>query len=62
MDVPNLTALLREAKDHHSEYDATAPKHDWPDSYAAYIVARQDGSSPEESARAAGRHIDELLR
>src|ERR1700685_3243163 len=40
-DVATLTELLQEAEKHHSEYEPTAPKHHWPDWYAAYIVARQ---------------------
>ena len=29
MQVARLTALLREAEDHHGEYEPTAPKHHW---------------------------------
>jgi hypothetical protein len=29
MDVEQLTRLLREAEEHHSEYEPTAPKHHW---------------------------------
>jgi catechol 2,3-dioxygenase-like lactoylglutathione lyase family enzyme len=51
LDVATMTKLLREAEQHHSEYEPTAPKHHWPDWYAAYIVARQDGKTPEEAAK-----------
>ena len=51
LDVATLTELLQEAETHHSEYQPTAPKHEWSDWYAAYIVARQDGKPPEEAAK-----------
>lgn len=28
----------------------TAPKHQWPDFYAEYIVARERGKTPDEAA------------
>jgi hypothetical protein len=57
MDITTLTQLLREAKKHHSPYEATAPKHDWSAWYAAYIVARDHGRTPEEAAGDAGLHL-----
>jgi catechol 2,3-dioxygenase-like lactoylglutathione lyase family enzyme len=51
LDFATLTELLQEAEKHHSEYEPTAPKHHWSDWYAAYIVARQDGKTPEEAAQ-----------
>ena len=50
LDVATLTKLLREAEQHHGEYEPTAPKHHWSGWYAAYIVARRDGKTPEEAA------------
>jgi catechol 2,3-dioxygenase-like lactoylglutathione lyase family enzyme len=50
-DVATLTELLRETEEHHGEYEPTAPKHHWSGWYAAYIVARQDGKTPEEAAK-----------
>jgi hypothetical protein len=50
---------LQEAEKHHSEYEPTAPKHEWSAWYAAYIVARQDGKTPEEASRDAKLHIEE---
>jgi len=50
LDVATLTKLLQEAEKHHGEYEPTAPKHNWSGWYAAYIVARQDGKTPEEAA------------
>src|SRR5947209_1378553 len=43
VDAPTLTELLREAEEHHGEYEATAPKHHWSEWYALYIVAREQG-------------------
>ena len=51
LDVATLTELLQEAEQHHGEYEPAAPKHHWSSWYAAYIVARQDGKSPEEAAK-----------
>ena len=59
LDVATLTELLREAEQHHGEYEPTAPKHHWSGWYAAYIVARQDGKTPEEAAKAGKLHIEE---
>jgi hypothetical protein len=58
MDVENLTELLREAEDHHGEYEPTAPKHHWSTWYAAYIVAREQGSTAEEAVSEATRHTE----
>lgn len=60
MDVATLTVLLREAEEHHGPYEATAPPHHWSDWYAAYIVAREQGSAPDEAAAAAGRHLEAM--
>jgi hypothetical protein len=61
MDVERLTALLRDAEEHHGEYEPTAPKHHWSTWYAAYIVARDEGSSEEEAVAAATRHTESKL-
>ncbi len=58
MNVESLTDLLREAEEHHGEYEPTAPKHHWSTWYAAYIVARQEGKSPEQAVAAATRHTE----
>jgi catechol 2,3-dioxygenase-like lactoylglutathione lyase family enzyme len=58
LDVPTLTELLRETEEHHGKYEATAPKHHWSGWYAAYIVARQDGKTPQEAARLGKLHIE----
>jgi len=50
-DVVTMTELLRETEEHHGKYEPTAPKHHWSEWYAAYIVARQNGKTPEEAAK-----------
>jgi hypothetical protein len=49
MDVAALAGLLHEAEEHHGRYEPTAPKHHWWDWYAAYIVARDQGRTPDEA-------------
>src|SRR4051812_17277016 len=49
-DVASLTEVLLEAEKRHGEYDPTAPKHHWSEWYAAYIVAREQGRTPEQAA------------
>jgi hypothetical protein len=58
VDVPTLKELLRETEKRHGEYEPTAPKHHWADWYAAYIVAREHGSAPDEAAKGAARRIE----
>jgi catechol 2,3-dioxygenase-like lactoylglutathione lyase family enzyme len=60
LDVATMTALLKEAEDHHGEYEPTAPKHHWSDWYAAYIVAREHGRTPEDAAKDGARHMEDL--
>jgi hypothetical protein len=61
MDVANLTELLKEAEEHHGLYEASAPKHHWSGFYAAYIVARQEGRTPEEADHDARLYMDSQL-
>ena len=51
LDVATLIPLLRETEEHHGEYEASAPKHHWSSWYAAYMVARVRGRTPEEAAK-----------
>jgi len=62
LDIPSLTELLREAEEHHGEYEPTAPKHHWSDWYAAYIVAREQGKTPEESVKVGAQHMEAIRR
>lgn len=61
MDVSTLTELLRETEKHHGVYEPTAPKHHWSGWYAAYIVARQEGKTPEEAAKEGKLYIEGAL-
>jgi catechol 2,3-dioxygenase-like lactoylglutathione lyase family enzyme len=61
-DVATLTELLREAEEHHGEYEPTAPKHHWSGWYAAYIVARERGRAAEEAAKDAALHMEGARR
>src|SRR5436189_4699613 len=56
-----LTELLRETEKHHGEYEPTAPKPHWSGWYAAYIVARQNGKTPEEAAKEGKLRIEGAL-
>jgi hypothetical protein len=62
MDVERLTELLREAEEHHGEYEPNAPEHHWSTWYAAYIVARDNGSTPEEAVPEATAHTEGARR
>jgi hypothetical protein len=59
MDVASRADLLLETAKRHGEFEAVAPPHDWWDWYAAYMVARESGSSPDESSAAADRYMAE---
>ena len=59
-DVATLAALLHETEQHHGEYEKTHATHNWWDWYAAYLSARQNGSSPEKAA-AADTYMEEVL-
>jgi hypothetical protein len=61
MDVETLAGLLREAEEHHGPYEASAPKHHWSGFYAAYIVAREEGRSPQEADEDARHYMDGVL-
>ena len=61
-DVATLTELLREAEEHHGNYEATAPKHHWSAWYAAYIVARERGRTAEDAAKDAALHMESARR
>ena len=61
LDVPTLTELLRETEKHHGAYEPTAPKHHWSGWYAAYVVARERGRTPDEAVRDATLLIEGTL-
>ena len=62
MDVATLTELLLEAEERHGDYEPTAPKHHWSGWYGAYIVARQQGKTPDEAAQDAALHVEGARR
>jgi len=60
MDVASLADLLHETSGRHGSFEAAAPPHDWWDWYAAYMVARQDGSAADAASEAANRYMAEV--
>jgi catechol 2,3-dioxygenase-like lactoylglutathione lyase family enzyme len=61
MDIATLANLLGETAESHDRYEKTHAEHHWWDWYAPYLSARQNGSSPEESAAAADRYMEEVF-
>jgi catechol 2,3-dioxygenase-like lactoylglutathione lyase family enzyme len=57
-DVATLTELLQETEKRHGAYEPTAPKHHWSEWYAAYMVGRVRGRTPEEAAADGARRIE----
>ena len=57
-DVVTLTELLRETEGRHGGYEPTAPKHHWSKWYAAYIVARERGRTPDDAATDAALNVE----
>ena len=49
MDVASLAELLKETAERHGSFEEVAPAHDWWDWYAAYMDARESGSSADEA-------------
>src|SRR5215203_821379 len=60
MDVATLAELLHETGEHHDPYEKASPPHDWWDWYAAYLAARQGGSTPDEADATADRYMAEV--
>ena len=59
-DVASRAGLLHETAEHHDPYEKTHAPHDWWDWYAAYMGAREHGSTPEEASAAAARYKAEV--
>ena len=59
MDVADRAQLLHETSLRHGQFEAVAPPHDWWDWYAAYMVAREDGSAPDDAAASANQYMAE---
>ena len=60
MDIASLADLLHETSERHVSFEAVDPPHDCWDWYAAYMDARQSGSTPDEASAAAGRYMAEV--
>ena len=60
MDIASLADLLHETSERHGSFEAVAPPHNWWDWYAAYMDARERGTTPEEASASAGRYMAEV--
>jgi catechol 2,3-dioxygenase-like lactoylglutathione lyase family enzyme len=61
VDLPTITALLQETEQHHGEYEPVGPKHHWSAWYAAYIVSRVQGRTPEEAAADGAVNVERTI-
>jgi hypothetical protein len=60
VDVATLAPLSHETSEHHDRFEKAAPPHDWWDWYAAYLSARQQGSSPDDADASADRYMADV--
>jgi hypothetical protein len=60
MSIEELADLLHETAEHHDPFEKSAEPHNWWDWYAAYMDARQSGSSQDEASAAAGKYMEEV--
>jgi hypothetical protein len=51
MGIAALAELLHETSVRHGSFEAVAPPHNWWDSYAAYMDARERGDTPGRGLR-----------
>jgi len=58
--VASLADLLLETSLRHGSFEAVAPPHNWWDWYAAYMIARQSRSSPENASATADHYMAEV--
>ena len=61
MDIAYRAGLLHETAEHHDSFEKTHAPHNWWDWYAAYMDARERGSTPDEASTAAGHYMEEVL-
>jgi hypothetical protein len=59
-DIQRLADLLHETAEHHDPFEKRSQPHDWWDWYAAYMHARQGGSSPDEASASAGKYMADV--
>ena len=60
MDVATLSTLLQDAEEHHGQYEPTAPPHHWWNWYAPFIIARQQGRTPDQAVADATKHSESI--
>jgi hypothetical protein len=60
-DIAARADLLNETAQHHDHYEKTHAPHNWWDWYAAYMVARESGSTPDEAVTSAGSYMADVL-
>jgi catechol 2,3-dioxygenase-like lactoylglutathione lyase family enzyme len=61
-DAASLADLLHETAEHHDPFEKTHAPHNWWDWYAAYMEAREHGSTPDEASDAARRYMEDVLQ
>jgi len=61
MNIAELADLLHETAEHHDPFEKSSDPHNWWDWYAAYMVARQSGSTEDEASVSAGRYMKDVL-
>ena len=61
MDIASRAELLHETALHHDRFEKTHVPHNWWDWYAAYMVAREQGSASDEASASADRYMEEDL-
>jgi hypothetical protein len=61
MDIASLADLLHETAEHHDPYEKSHAAHNWWDWYAAYMDARQHGSTPVQASESAGAYMEEVF-
>jgi hypothetical protein len=60
-DVATLAELLHETSARHDPYEKNHAAHNWWDWYAAYMKARERGSTSDEANAEAARYMEEVL-
>lgn len=61
MAVAALAELLPETVEYRDQYEKTNATLSWWNWYAAYMNAREHGSTQEHASGVAGRYMDEVL-
>jgi hypothetical protein len=61
MNIAELADLLHETAERHDPFEKCSQPHNWWDWYAAYTVARQNGSTQDEASASAGRYMQDVL-